>query len=511
MKFLKPSLQTVIITALFLLFLQLGTFYSLINFWKNDQKQIHFEYQIALLEHGIKAMEKRSQTLANMSFEHDVNQPYILELLDKGSKIPNNQVNPYREKLLHDLMPTFNVLKHNSVRQFQFHLPQSISFLRFHKPEKYGDSLQGTRKTVDWVNKYHKKVSAFEEGRVNDGFRYVYPLFYHNTFIGSVEYGFSHDSIHEELQELYNVHSELILYKKHVDETNFSDAMNIYATSSLGNEFYIDQSHRSKDGFSHSLLDNINHKIDSTVHKQLTNKKAFGVSTQVAKEFYTVLFIPVISFGDGQVGYTVVYQKGQEIALIEEHFKHMLIIGSISISLVTFLLTFLYYRLQIRDNELQKMAYTDKLTGIANRMSLNIDLKYHCKLSKRLAIPFSLIFFDIDFFKKVNDTYGHDGGDIILQELSNLVQSRLRITDMFGRWGGEEFMILLPDTSIEDAKLLSEALRESIEKMNFSICHINCSFGVATLYSDETIDDLVKRADNKLYESKNNGRNKVSA
>jgi len=117
--------------------------------------------------------------------------------------------------------------------------------------------------------------------------------------------------------------------------------------------------------------------------------------------------------------------------------------------------------------------------------------------------------FDIDHFKNVNDTYGHDVGDIILQELTALVSDAIRETDFFARWGGEEFMIIT-HTEIAQSELLAEKLRSLIEENQFSeVESITSSFGVAQYRRDDTKESIVKRCDEMLYSAKNSGRNCV--
>ena len=118
---------------------------------------------------------------------------------------------------------------------------------------------------------------------------------------------------------------------------------------------------------------------------------------------------------------------------------------------------------------------------------------------------------DIDHFKKVNDEYGHPIGDIILQEFSLLLNETLRKSDIVGRWGGEEFLIILPETDAEGAKEVAEHLRKRIEKFEFTaVKHKTSSFGITQYQKGSDIQSLVNKADVALYNAKNKGRNQVS-
>eukprot|EP01022_Parablepharisma_sp_SALTPOND_P031948 TRINITY_DN8215_c0_g2_i1.p1 TRINITY_DN8215_c0_g2~~TRINITY_DN8215_c0_g2_i1.p1 ORF type:complete len:862 (-),score=76.44 TRINITY_DN8215_c0_g2_i1:93-2588(-) len=161
------------------------------------------------------------------------------------------------------------------------------------------------------------------------------------------------------------------------------------------------------------------------------------------------------------------------------------------------------------ERELEKRASFDELTGIYNRRKFNEISNYEFYSFLRFGHSFSLILFDIDKFKSVNDTYGHDIGDIVLKDIAKVVSSELREIDMFARWGGEEFVILIQDQSAKDAAFVAEKLRESIENHKFlDLPTITCSFGVAQV-GEKGLEDLFKRADVALYRAKTNGRNQV--
>jgi diguanylate cyclase (GGDEF)-like protein/PAS domain S-box-containing protein len=157
-------------------------------------------------------------------------------------------------------------------------------------------------------------------------------------------------------------------------------------------------------------------------------------------------------------------------------------------------------------------AATDPLTGIPNRSKFNESLSNEILRSKRFRLPLSVIIFDIDHFKKINDTYGHNTGDCALQYLTGLVAKVVRRHDLFARWGGEEFLIMLTNTEQHGAELFAEKLRLMIEKFNIpEVGHLTCSFGVAEFAHDDTDDVLINRADQALYRAKAGGRNRVDS
>jgi len=157
------------------------------------------------------------------------------------------------------------------------------------------------------------------------------------------------------------------------------------------------------------------------------------------------------------------------------------------------------------------LATTDPLTGINNRLRFAKVLGEEAERKRRTETPMALILFDVDHFKSINDTYGHNAGDEVLKGLANLVSSEVRATDFFGRWGGEEFVLLLRDDDCEAAMVVAEKLRNLIANANFpSADQVTCSFGVAAWMRGDTEASLVARADKALYESKKGGRNVVT-
>lgn len=159
---------------------------------------------------------------------------------------------------------------------------------------------------------------------------------------------------------------------------------------------------------------------------------------------------------------------------------------------------------------LQKQTLSDPLTGAANRLHFNMVFDYSINVVHRTEKPLSLIILDIDHFKAINDRYGHMVGDKVLKQLVRLISLRIRKSDVLARWGGEEFIILLPATDLNEAVNLAEAIRRNIEISKFDeVPRVTCSFGVAQLQLSESGDDFLVRADTNLYAAKTNGRNIV--
>lgn len=184
-------------------------------------------------------------------------------------------------------------------------------------------------------------------------------------------------------------------------------------------------------------------------------------------------------------------------------------------------ISFLYFIARLRDRlreaevaaeRMKRLAETDDLTGLHNRRRAMRLLEREMERSRRHEHSLSVIVFDVDDFKRVNDDFGHDAGDAVLVSLSRLSESVLRRGDELARWGGEEFLVIAPDTDEEAARKLADRLRETIEGKDFdSGGKISASFGVSEFRLRDSATTLVKRADTALYRAKTRGKNRVEA
>lgn len=178
-----------------------------------------------------------------------------------------------------------------------------------------------------------------------------------------------------------------------------------------------------------------------------------------------------------------------------------------------FLFGYLLARIKLLQEQMSLVAYTDPLTNIYNRLHFSHFLDSEIDRVQRYGGTFSVIFFDLDQFKIINDEYGHLVGDETLKEAATIVQKANRSADIFARYGGEEFIILTPATDISGATIHAERLRKDIAEHRFSeIGNLTCSFGVTEYQMDQDdVGSLFKRADTALYNAKNRGRNRVES
>lgn len=165
--------------------------------------------------------------------------------------------------------------------------------------------------------------------------------------------------------------------------------------------------------------------------------------------------------------------------------------------------------LNLESRHYEDLAKTDALTGLPNRVGIREILHQGLRDWRDAGVPFSFIVIDLDNFKQVNDTHGHDIGDKILKNAAQLMLNRVRRTDALARWGGEEFVLVCPNTELDQALKIAENLRAELEhSLNYQGTVITASFGVASM-TEPNLDHLFKRADTALYKAKSLGRNRV--
>ncbi len=201
------------------------------------------------------------------------------------------------------------------------------------------------------------------------------------------------------------------------------------------------------------------------------------------------------------------------------HFDYSLIWKMLLGASVLLALFFYHYFMVNRHNrelqqvnrQLEALSHSDHLTGIPNRYYLHQVFENELKRYQRYRHSFSLLIIDIDHFKRINDSYGHVVGDEILKKLAQLLTENVRENDVVGRWGGEEFLILCPETDAKGGRALAEHLRLRISQTDFSLgtMMITASFGVTDYRDDEVLEETIKRADLALYQAKHDGRDRT--
>jgi len=230
----------------------------------------------------------------------------------------------------------------------------------------------------------------------------------------------------------------------------------------------------------------------------------FLINNRWLFSIFTALFVSIGYFVFVGVSFTEINRSDFLAAII--HIVIVIVLSSISSYSVNY-----YKRIQyLHTIELIKMAETDALTGIDNKAKFNQEYARLADSVTATARNLAVIMFDIDDFKAINDRFGHLIGDQVLQELTGIVRRNINQSDLFARWGGEEFVIILPDSQREEAMVVARRLQQIIAEHRFETAgQVTCSFGVAAFKNGDNLDTVLHRVDERLYLAKKLGKNRV--
>jgi diguanylate cyclase (GGDEF)-like protein len=486
------------------------------RYWSkvSDYKSSHF----GELKTQFKAVLQSYNQVAEHVLRSEVNTLQVQSIMASAAKASSEaELKEYHEMLLWYLQPLYENLKLSDIRQFHFHLPGAISFARFHKPEKYGDSLADVRYSIVQVNKTHQPVRGFEEGRVFNGFRHVFPIFHEGVFVGTVEISYSFDAIRKAARKILAAQYHFMLSAEIIGQKVWDSEQSNYVKSDISDKFLYDKATLAQlvdvnDRIDEATIRELNARLPDTVKNELESFHAVQWDILHNSEDYLVTFLPVKNVEGDFVAYFIVYETSPRFKQMRDEFIFQ--IGGVAATTLLATLFMVFYRrhyekaLQVK--AIEKVANTDSLTRIGNRTFFVNLLPELMNDAWKNDTAMSIIFFDIDHFKRVNDTYGHQAGDEVMVELVELAKSVIRAHDVLIRWGGEEFIVILNDTGLEHAGEVAEKIRGVIETHDFdTVGKVTCSFGVTDLQQGDDPDTLIERADAQLYCAKEAGRNCV--
>ena len=452
---------------------------------------------------------------------------HALEANDGDYDAPD--VRAVRDALYDSVKSSWDVMRSEyDVRQLHFHFgPGSNSFLRVHRPQKYGDNMDTVRYTIVDANQLHRPTKGFETGRVYSGIRGVVPVTAvdpstgKEVHVGALEAGTSFSFLLNMLHARMMTHFAALLTGEHVRKNMWDEfvATKFSAEDRVGSFFVEDSTGSSSQ--TQRIFSNFCETFGS-----VPETRNSGILEQDG-QCYQVACFPLRDYRGNlnpelpAVGVMLVWENvTSKCAVLKSRTRVIIFFAVISLVLLEGLLLTGWhfgsrrFRRIIREQtaELELLATRDRLTGLFNRWKLEEYFTREISRHHRYGTEFSVIMFDLDHFKVVNDTWGHDAGDKVLREVSDRTSAMIRKTDILARWGGEEFVLLLPHTDLKLAKALAERIRISIgENRITDEIAITVSLGVVQHNQGETMDEAIKRADDSLYQAKNTGRNKVWA
>ncbi|SNZ07164.1 diguanylate cyclase (GGDEF) domain-containing protein [Persephonella hydrogeniphila] len=489
----KIKKSAVIYIFIFLL-LSIGIWF-LFDLKKIQNKQVYLNQKIIKAAAEFKATLNGYKMVIDFVENKYFIDPDILKIIYLCMKSPPEKRANCKKTLFKKLKPLYTEMKKYQINYVQLRFPDGTVFFRFHRQQIKESPLKSKKNFIFGENK-----------RITGGFRFPFELYYKNIFLGTGEIIVSYDAIKEELRRIFKGEYRFLVYKDFMLNRVLKEERKSYIQSDISPDFYYVSSGKRNFQIDPEILAEINRKLKEKIKDKVGRFRNFAVDVNVNGDYYVVSFIVIRSMKGEKIGYLVYYEKDNTISLFDETF--LIMYASVEFALVAML--GLIITTIKRGEKFRILSEIDTLTGIYNKGKFNRVLDEELKKVRRYKRPLGLILFDIDHFKKINDTYGHQVGDYVLKTVAKIVKDNIRDTDIFARWGGEEFVILAPETDINGLKILAEKLRKAIEDYNFEkVGKVTASFGITEAIPEDTVDSVVRRADEALYAAKERGRNRV--
>jgi len=325
-KNLKQPLGSLYITIIFISCITSIILIFNIKESKEFKEKAFFKQSISTLDIAYRASMQKYKLLAKSVFNQRIKQDKIVELFYKGTISQGDKQSLYRGLLYKELYPLYNKLKDQGIKQFHFHLKNGDSFLRFHKPSKSGDNLFNSRQSVKIANTKHIYVNGFETGRVISGFRNVFPIYYKNKYIGSVEISLATKAIIETLSTLDKSREYTVIVNRElIDSKIFKTQKFLYSVSSINRDYLQEDANQYLKDSPKPLSDiaiKINKKLylDKKLHKAMKAGETYGKFVKINKDDYEVSFLPMKSSNNQIEGYLISYHKMLYTPFIVKYF-----------------------------------------------------------------------------------------------------------------------------------------------------------------------------------------------
>lgn len=457
---------------------------------KKNKESFYIQSKINQLGSELKIETDKFDNIANIFFSINIENNPILEIL-------KNPDFSKRFILYNSLYNDYKILRKYGFERVMFVLPDGTVFLRLHNFNKCCDKLSDI---IEIINT--KENITVVDRKFLDSLVYYFPIYYNKRFIGSIYINVPLYKVTQDLSETFNK-TYIFLVKK--EFINLKES-NSFVESDVSDDYFI-EGKILKNIKNSDIITIFNKEAKEEIQNKILSKESFVVFKEIYGKVIGATFYSINNkFENRHIGYIISYEEDNAFPVFEKTF----FISEVSLfALLTIINLFIFYILKAK-KEAEKRAVTDRLTGLFNRTILDNLVNIEYERAKRSGKPISIILFDIDHFKRINDTYGHDKGDYVLKTIADIVKRTLRKSDYIIRWGGEEFLVILPETDLKGAILVAEKIRQNVEYFDFKdIGKVTVSLGVAQIKTNENIDNAIKRADEALYLAKNRGRNRV--
>ncbi len=338
--------------------------YFLVSYEKDDKIDSYLNSKTKTYSNAYNTLYNEYKTIANLIFEANINTEEVKSIFAKATLSTEKEKDEARKALYKYLKLKYTVLKKINIKQLHFHLPNNDSFLRFHRPQKYGDNLTSIRQTVEYVNRLKKPVDSFEEGRIYNGYRFVFPIFKTSRYLGSVEVSFNTLRLNEDFKLNYNVSSLFLILKDVVDKKVFDDEHSNYVSSGV-EKFYIEKKNINTTNVKNTMSD----KTINILNERSKDLNSFSLYDEKIDKVVTL--IKVSNTIDGTVvGIFLIHSNANYIHNKSNNFYVILFLINI---LILIILYFIYTRSKYEEKIYKKNQDLEaKQTEI---LSFNKDLE----------------------------------------------------------------------------------------------------------------------------------------
>ena len=444
---------------------------------------------------------------------HDVAMLHaVMEAFRHAPTLREALANKDRARLLALTAPVFAKLREqHGITHFYFTGPDRMNLLRVHQPDRHGDII--SRYTTLEAGRTGAMAHGVELGSLGTfTLRMVYPWYADGShrLIGYVELGMEIDHILQGMQNFLDAQVFALISKEFLRRDTWEAGMKMLGRTPEWERFPgVVLSAQTVQALPSAVTvklaeEGLPRGPDAVLLEAVQDRTAYRLALSPLRDAAGRTVGQMAMLIDVTHQVTMAHQAiwlGVALALAG---------GGVLFAFFWWLIGRVGRRIECDEQALHDLSTHDRLTGAWNRRWFDEMLAREMKRAHRYDLPLSLIMFDIDRFKKVNDTRGHQAGDDLLAALSVHVSVHVRDSDTLARWGGEEFMLVAPNTDLEAARRLAENLRALIERGDFGEAgRITCSFGVAQFQAWDTPENLTARADAAMYRAKQGGRNRV--
>lgn len=437
----------------------------------------------------------------------------VMEVIQRDATLRSALARRDRESLLQLSSPVYQMLRRKfGITHIYFSTPKRKIILRVHQPEHYGDVID--RFTSMEAERTGTTSYGLELGPLGTfGLRLVAPWYENKRLLGYVELGMEIDHVVHTVQAFMGTSVFVLISKQHLNREEWMAGMRMLGRPPEWDRF-------PDEVLVSQVMETIPPELAAPPADRPPAKDVVSELNQMITD-YKAVYIPLADAGGHVVGRMVaLVNVSKSHASLRKALFNGVAIGVLIVTLVVWI----FYRLARRvgrhierDEEvMRRLATHDGLTGLYNHRMFYALLEEELLRTKRFNRPLSLLMIDIDHFKGVNDTHGHQAGDTILHDLSELLSREARGVDRVCRYGGEEITVMLPETDVDAASVIAERLRAAVEAQSFDIdqgntLRITVSIGVATWPNHaNNVQALVAAADAALYAAKQGGRNRMT-